>query len=72
MFLIRNARKIERIEAMQDTEKKIQSARYVLESIYPSRRMMEELKRLQKADQKEVHAPTLLDSSVVIRNDLKQ
>ena len=57
---------------MQDTEKKIQSARYVLESIYPSRRMTEELKRLQKADQKEVHAPTLLDSSVVSSNDLKQ
>ena len=39
---------------MQDTEKKNQSAKYVLESIYPSRRMMEELKRLQKVDQEVV------------------
>ena len=58
---------------MQESEKTLQSARYVLESIYPSRRMMEELKRLQEAEQEEeVHVPAMFASPVVSKNDLKQ
>ena len=57
---------------MQDTEKTSQSARYVLESIYPSRRMMEELKRLQKVDHEEqVSGSVIFEAPVISRNALK-
>ena len=57
---------------MQETEKTSQSERYVLESIYPSRRMMEELKRLQKVDQEEqVSGSVIFEAPVISRNALK-
>ena len=57
---------------MQETATKTEPVRYVLESIYPSRRMMEELKRLQMAENEEpVQAPIVLEPPAVTKNILK-